>query len=214
MIRSMATTGLRERKKRQTRQTIADAAAALFAQRGYEHVAVIDVAKAADVSEQTVYNYFPTKERLVLDRDEEFERRLAELVRRRPPGCSPAGALRGEALAVLDQIASIPRGRAPGGLAYITAVSPAVRRLCLEMTDRHADAIATAITEVPGKDGNGCTPQLAKVQAVALAWVFQTILDQAGRALVGGQAPVQIAAELRPEVKRILDSLDSWLREA
>jgi Bacterial regulatory proteins, tetR family len=42
----------------------------LFAERGYGHVAVSDIAKAAEVSEPTVYNYFPTKERLVLDRDE------------------------------------------------------------------------------------------------------------------------------------------------
>ena len=50
--------GLRERKKARTRQVIADAAARLFAQRGYEQVAVSDVAREAEVSEQTVYNYF------------------------------------------------------------------------------------------------------------------------------------------------------------
>jgi AcrR family transcriptional regulator len=36
-------------------------AATLFAERGYEHVAVIDIARAAEVSEQTIFNYFPTK---------------------------------------------------------------------------------------------------------------------------------------------------------
>ncbi len=213
-MHSMAANGLRQRKKLQTREAIARAAAILFAQRGYEHVAVVDVARAADVSEQTVYNYFPTKERLVLDRDEEFQGRLAELVRRRAPGSSPASALRGEALGLLDQMASIPVENAHGGIAYIAAVSPAVRRLCLEMADRHADAIAAAIVEVPDQHGGRRSPRLAKVQAVALAWVFQTILDQAGQALVAGQTPAQIAAELRPEIERMLDSLDGWLREA
>src|SRR4030081_1871330 len=66
----MTEIGLRERKKARTRRVIADAAARLFAERGYEQVAVSDVAREADVSEQTVYNYFQTKEQLVTDRDQ------------------------------------------------------------------------------------------------------------------------------------------------
>ncbi|SRR5713101_2451881 len=66
----MSSTGLRERKKALTRQLIADTAARLFAERGYENVAVSDVAREADVAEQTVYNYFPTKEQLVTDREQ------------------------------------------------------------------------------------------------------------------------------------------------
>jgi len=54
----MTEIGLRERKKARTRRAIADAAARLFAERGYERVAVSDVAREAEVSEQTVYNYF------------------------------------------------------------------------------------------------------------------------------------------------------------
>src|SRR5689334_2940841 len=95
---AMTPATLRERKKERTRAAIADAAARLFAGRGYESVAVVDVARAADVSEQTVYNYFPTKERLVLDRDERLRDRLTELVATRGPGVSPAEAIRGEAL--------------------------------------------------------------------------------------------------------------------
>ena len=58
----MASPGLREIKKARTRRHIAATAARLFAERGYEHVAVADVARAAEVAEQTVYNYFPAKE--------------------------------------------------------------------------------------------------------------------------------------------------------
>jgi AcrR family transcriptional regulator len=56
--------GLRERKKRQTRQLIADTARRLFAERSFEDVTVAEVAGAADVAEATVFNYFPTKEDL------------------------------------------------------------------------------------------------------------------------------------------------------
>jgi AcrR family transcriptional regulator len=53
-LAGMASPGLRERKKARTRQLIADTAARLFAERGYEHVAVTDVAREAEVAEQTV----------------------------------------------------------------------------------------------------------------------------------------------------------------
>src|SRR6266566_6922821 len=90
----MTTSGLRERKKARTRRLIADTAARLFAEHGYENVAVSDVAREAEVAEQTVYNYFPTKEQLVTDRDEQIQERLCDLIRSRPPGVTPAAAIR------------------------------------------------------------------------------------------------------------------------
>src|SRR3954453_6883996 len=93
--------GLRERKKALTRQHIVDTAARLFGAHGYDQVSVADVARAAEVSDQTVYNYFPAKQDLVLDRAEEFSRRFPRLVRERPAGMSPAQALRGVAEADL-----------------------------------------------------------------------------------------------------------------
>ena len=60
--------GLRERKKRETREAIAAAAMALFLEHGFDAVTVADVARAADVSEKTVFNYFATKEDLVFFR--------------------------------------------------------------------------------------------------------------------------------------------------
>jgi AcrR family transcriptional regulator len=203
----MATAGLRERKKQQTRQLIAEVAAALFGERGYEHVSVSDVAKAAEVSEQTVYNYFPAKERLVLDRDDELRDRLIHLIRSRPPGISAAAAIREEALDFAEGIRSVPAGQIPGGLGHLAAISPTVRRLCLEMTDRHADAIAAVLADT------ATFPSLAaaKVQAIALAWVFQTITDESGRRSLQGQHPAQIADEVRPIVAGIIDELDRWL---
>ena len=83
--RGAAQTCRRERKKARTRQVIADAAARLFAQRGYEQVTVSDVAREAEVSEQTVYNYFQTKEQLVTDRDQLIQDQLSRLIRTRAP---------------------------------------------------------------------------------------------------------------------------------
>jgi AcrR family transcriptional regulator len=203
----MATAGLRERKKQQTRQLIAETAAALFGERGYEHVSVSDVARAAEVSEQTVYNYFPAKEQLVLDRGDELRDRLIDLIRSRPPGISAAAAIREEALDFAEGIRLVPAGQIPGGLGHLAAISPTVRRLCLETTDRHADAIAAVLADTAG------FPSLAaaKVQAIALAWVFQTITDESGRRSLQGQHPAQIADEVRPIAAGIIDELDRWL---
>ena len=65
--------GLRERKKQQTRELIAQTARDLFVAHGFDAVRVAEIAAAADVSEKTVFNYFPTKEDLVFWRLESFE---------------------------------------------------------------------------------------------------------------------------------------------
>src|SRR3954447_3694638 len=84
--------GLRERKKQRTRRHIAETARRLFSERGFEHVTVAEIARAAEVAEATVFNYFPTKEDLFYWQLEAFEERLAQSVRDRPPGTSVLAA--------------------------------------------------------------------------------------------------------------------------
>ena len=93
-----------------------------------------------------------------------------------------------------------------GGLGYLSTRSPAVRRLSLQMTDRHADAIAQVLGAEPG----GPAPAIAKIHAIALAWVIQTITDLAGQGTAAGQPSTQIANELRPIVLAMIDELEAW----
>ncbi len=201
----MASPGLRERKKARTRQLIVDTAARLFAERGYEHVAVTDVAREAEVAEQTVYNYFPTKEQLVTDREERIQDRLCDLIRSRPPGVTAAAATRDFVLESVTGIRSIPAELWRGELGYLAAISPAVHRLVLELADRQATALAEAIS-----DTTAVPPAVATLQGIALAGVFQIIISEAGRRTREGQSQAEIADELYPAVENLLDELDRW----
>jgi AcrR family transcriptional regulator len=202
----MATQGLRELKKARTRQLIADVAARLFAERGYEHVLVSDIAREAEVSEQTVYNYFPSKEHLVTDRDQQIQDQVVDLIRARPPRVSPAAAIRDYVLASVDAISTISPKVWRGELGYLAVMSPTVHRLSLEMTDRQADAIAAAIS-----DTTPLLPEVAKLQAIAIASVYQIIFSHAGRRTHEGRSQTDIADELRPIIQAVLDELDRWL---
>src|SRR5262245_3502862 len=95
--------GLRERRKRLTRQTISDVATMLIAERGFDNVTVAEIAAAANVSKMTVFNYFPRKEDLVFDRQDEMIEFLERAVRERRPGESIAAALRRLVLDLLMQ---------------------------------------------------------------------------------------------------------------
>jgi hypothetical protein len=93
-----------------------------------------------------------------------------------------------------------------GELGYLAAISPTVRRLTLELTDRQAGALAAAIG-----DTGDVPPEIAKLHGIALASVFQIIISEAGRRTCEDQSPATIADELYPVIENILDELDRWL---
>lgn len=81
-----AAAGLRERKKAKTRERISDIATGLFLERGFDEVTVAEVAKAANVSVKTVFNYFGAKEDLLFDREMEWIASIEALLASRAPG--------------------------------------------------------------------------------------------------------------------------------
>jgi len=202
----MAEIGLRERKKARTRRAIADAAARLFAERGYEQVAVSDVAREAEVSEQTVYNYFQTKEQLVTDLDQPIRDELCRLIRTRTSATTPAAAVRDLVLDSVEGIRRYSPAQWRGELGYLAAISPAVHRLALEMSDRQANAIADAIIET-----SAVRPEIAKLQGIALAGIFQIVVSESGKRTLDGQSQEQIADDLQPAIEAALDDLDRWM---
>jgi len=137
-----APAGRRERKKAQTRKALADAALALFLDRGYDQVGVREVADAADVSVTTLFKYFPSKESLVFDLDEDVEASLVATVRDRPPGRSIPQALREHILRREAAVDASPDGR---DLMRLVEDTPALRHYAREMWLRHEKALTRAI---------------------------------------------------------------------
>jgi hypothetical protein len=119
---------------------------------------------------------------------------------------TPAAAIRGFVLGSLDAIRAVPPENWRGELGYLAAISPAVHRLALEMADRQAAAIASAIS-----DTSPVPPEIAALQGIALAGVFQIIISEAGRRTREGQSQARIADELYPMLERLVDELDRWL---
>ncbi len=139
---------LRERKKRATRQRISNVASALFRERGFDQVSVAEVARAAEVSTMTVFNYFPRKEDLFLDRIPEAVAIFSAAVRDRAPGETPLAALRRLALELLDQ--RHPLGGPDSGFPdfwEVVADSPALRARGREALEEMENALAAALTE-------------------------------------------------------------------
>jgi AcrR family transcriptional regulator len=90
-----AEAGLRERKKRRTREAIVDAAMDLFEERGFEGTTVAEIAERADIAPRTYFAYFPSKEDVVFADFEETLGSLQARLRDREPGETAIDALRG-----------------------------------------------------------------------------------------------------------------------
>lgn len=74
--------GLRERKKQKTREAIQREAMRLFKKYGYEETTIEQIAAGVEISPSTFFNYFPTKEDVVLY--DAYDPMLASLMIDRP----------------------------------------------------------------------------------------------------------------------------------
>lgn len=203
----MAKEGLRERKKRERRKAISDTAMALFEERGYDAVTVAEIARAADVSEQTVFNYFPAKEDLVFDEDDAMRDRLVEAIRDRPPGTSLVEGFRRvpEAmLARLERYEGVPLV----GMAAMISASPALQRRAREVMVTNAEALTHAISEA--LDVPADSPRAWSVAAALLGLqlgMFRFVVAE----LRAGRDRDEVVQAARAEVERALELLERGL---
>jgi AcrR family transcriptional regulator len=199
--------GLRERKKRQTRALIAAAAHRLFSDRGFDAVTVAEVARAADVSEGTVYNYFPTKEDLFYGGMEAFEAELVDAVRDRPVGEPVLDAFRRFVLDSLGRLANEEVPEVVATAARLVAASRALQAREREIVAHYTDALAALIAqeaEAPADvEPSAAAAALMGVQRALVAYVRAQVLD--------GRHGPELAADTRAQAKRAFARLETGL---
>jgi AcrR family transcriptional regulator len=201
-------TGLRERKKQQTRELIADAARRLFADRGFDAVTVAQVAKEANVSEVTVFNYFPTKEDLFYGGMQFFEENLLDAVRERAPGESVLEAFRRPVLEGLKGLAADERAKVITTAGKLISASPALEAHEREIVARYTRLLAEQLAEEAGlKPGDveaiGVASALMGVQRALVVYVRSSIL--------AGRRGQKLVADARSQAVRGFGRLEKGL---
>ncbi|MEU3603352.1 TetR family transcriptional regulator [Streptomyces sp. NPDC006798] len=97
--------GLRERKKRRTRDTLARAALELFTTKGFDETTVDEIAEAAEVSQRTFFRYYASKLEVAFAVQEITELHFVDALRARPPEEPPFEAMRQAVATAWDTIA-------------------------------------------------------------------------------------------------------------
>ncbi len=203
--------GLRERKKQQTWGLIAQTAHRLFQEHGFDAVTVADVAREADVSRKTVFNYFPTKEDLFYSGLEFFEAQLLEAIRERKPGES--------ILAAFERFVTEPRGLlaadAPDAgerpLAIIRLITGSSALLAREQQiyAGYAAALAALIAEETRARPDDIAPWVA---ANAMIGLHKALVDHVRRRVLAGEHDrARIARGLRAQARQAVTLLEHGL---
>jgi AcrR family transcriptional regulator len=177
--------GLRERKKQRTRQLLSDTARRLFSERGFEQVSVAEIAREADVSEMTVFNYFPSKEDLVFSGLETFEDQLLTAIRDRPPGQTVIAAF-GEFILEPRGLLATNDAAAAGELIAVTrmiAASPTLLAREQQIFARYTDTLAQLIAIETGSRADDPRPY---VVANALIGIHRALISYVRERLDAG----------------------------
>jgi AcrR family transcriptional regulator len=168
----------RARKKAQTRAEIRGAAQGLFAEHGFDAVTIADVAAAADVAVQTVFNHFATKEELFFDGRAPWVDEPAEAVRGRRPGEAPLSALRDFTVRWIRESAAASLCDERRLHVRTLEASASLRAFELELQRRAEQRLGTALTEAwsrdpaagPGAHGTDLDTRVAASLTAAL-WI-------------------------------------------
>jgi AcrR family transcriptional regulator len=207
--------GLRERKKERTRQLIADTARRLFAERGFEAVTVAEIARAADVAEKTVFNYFPTKEDLFYSRLEAFEEEILAAIREREPGKTALDAF-ADFMLQSRGVLAFGDSRDPEAteqLRTITRVitsSPALMARERQVFARYTESLAALLAEETGAPAGSVEPVVA---ATALLGAHRALIDYVRRRTLAGDSAAAIGRGVRAEAKTAFALLERGLGE-
>lgn len=200
--------GLRERKKKQTREALSLAALRLVVERGLNEVLVEDIAAAAGVSARTFNNYFSSKAEAITFRHLDRARRVVVALQTRPKSEPIWDAITIAALSVLDDESATPNATTEAATPdadWQTGVrlmlsEPALQGEFLKAAAAADRELAAAIAERTGTNlANDMYPHLvatslsSAVQVATSLWLtakppvsMHTLLRQAIRQISAG----------------------------
>jgi AcrR family transcriptional regulator len=166
-----AVTGLRERKKQETRERILARARDLFDEKGFADTTIPEIAAAADVSPRTVSSYFPQKEELVFPDKDEMLSALSRALDERPPEEMATDALRRW---LIDNFACEGHEDRHDWARALIDTDPDLRAYERVLQERAQEVVATAVAVDLALPPDHHLPQMVAATAMAA-------LDSLGR---------------------------------
>jgi AcrR family transcriptional regulator len=205
----------RARKKAQTREQIRGVAHALFAERGFEDVTIADIARAADVAVQTVFNHFATKEELFFDGRTPWVDGPARAVRERSPGTSPLSALRAYLVEVVHDLIALLS--TPDHRCYVATLeaSDALRAHERELVHESERRLTAALLEswtAPGADGPADPETAAPITAAVWLAATRVLIVGERVGLDDGPPPDEAASAAHAFADRLLAQMEISLQ--
>jgi AcrR family transcriptional regulator len=193
-------TGLRERKKRQTREALTRAAQELFVERGYDETTLAEIAEAAGVSTRTIFAYFPGKEDILFATEQTMLDALGQALAERPAGADALTALREFILSSAHEKTELDCK-----LGEVIAADPTLSSHRRARIAQLQEVLAAAIAADLGVEADDLRPQVA---AASLTAAFE-VLERQDRVVSTVPTNEEIAAAIDPVISFVRAGLQA-----
>lgn len=150
--------GLREIKKRRTREALIEAAMRLYLEKGLDGVTVAEIARQADIAPRTFFGYFETKEDVFLGRGDDRLDRLVRAIRERDRRQPILAAIRPVLLRESEPLPASSARRKPNLPELLR--HPAIAHRLREKWNQWEDVVAEAIAEDVGAAAGDPRPRV------------------------------------------------------
>lgn len=162
----------------------------MFLDRGFDRVSVAEIAAESQVSKMTIFNYFPTKEDIVLGQLRFDVHEPARVVRQRPDATSPLTALAEHFVAGVRAHDPATGLSSEAGFVALRHLVEGTRSLVIRQLERSAQseaALAVALGEVPGAG-----PVTSRVVAGQLVATQRALAAENFQRVVAGTDPSEL----------------------
>lgn len=169
-------TGLRERKKQQTRERLTQVALTLFLEKGFDATTLDEIAAAAGISRRSFFHYFASKEEVVFAWKDAFGDRLVAALAQRP-GDEPM--LLAAERALVESVGGYEREEALA-LSRLVKGTPALRAYDQIKYARMEAKLAEALAARAGSNGDPLPARLVAMAAIGALRVASDLWFEQG----------------------------------